>query len=767
MFLESLPRLIPRRFSRQLALFTALALGLSLGLFAAYTVFEQAESEIQRTQQRAQAAARALAGAIAEPILLHDYASLGRALLLAAESEEIRAIRVLSKNGATLGYVSHAPGQAPEEKFEYSHQLPPGTGEQFYWIAQGQTDLGAEYSQRAQRLVLFHPIQGAGPSGYLRIDIDAAPIRATLLHMARDSVLAALIALTLSIALLLLFLRAPLAALARATGFARDLTDHLGEQVEVYRGNQELEALGEALNHTSLWQFAQAESLAQTHDRLAAVLQHVPDGLITLNALGHVESANPAAAQLTGYTASELAGMHIESMLPDWQPQWLVGSATGRVADCRHRDGSTLPVEIVMSGFGMHERELWIVLIRDIRARLAHEEALRGARDAAEAANRAKSEFLAAMSHEIRTPMNGVLGMTELALDAARDPEQREQLGLVKSSAEHLLTVINEILDFSKIEAGRLELIDAPFAPRALIEQLVRQFSVQAQAKGLALTHSVDPDAPPWVTGDESRLRQVFINLIGNAIKFTDQGGVHVSLTCLHGAREGQPNLDFAVRDTGIGIAEDRQGAVFEPFVQAEGGLDRRYGGTGLGLAIARRLVEKMRGHMRLESRPGQGSAFRFSACLPATQPVSASAAPASSAAGASLTRLHLIVAEDNLVNQKLIAALIAKLGCTHALAASGRETLALLDAGHFDAALFDVQMPEMDGLELLARLRASEQGTGRHLPVIMLTAHAMAGDRERFLAAGADGYVSKPIRFDALREQLEALTSTAHGESA
>jgi PAS domain S-box-containing protein len=423
------------------------------------------------------------------------------------------------------------------------------------------------------------------------------------------------------------------------------------------------------------------------------------------------------------------------------------------------------------------------------------EEMLSQAKEAAEAASRAKGEFLANMSHEIRTPMNGILGMTELALRTNPAPEQREYLHGVKTSAEALLTVINDILDFSKIEAGKLDFESLDFSLRDTLACALRPLTVPAHAKGLELACEVAPDVTDGLVGDPGRLRQVLLNLAGNAVKFTERGEVVVEVKRLSTddtdkaeKKGGRPpssssvpsvssvdTLLFSVRDTGIGIPKEKLGLIFQPFTQADGSTTRKYGGTGLGLTISQRLVELMGGRLWVESELGRGSTFYFTALLGlARGPVACSPPPAPTPAAAPRA-LRVLLAEDNAVNQVVAAQLLKSEGHEVTVAGDGRAALAALARQPFDVVLMDVQMPEMDGLEATAALRCQQAGSGRHMPVIALTAHAMKGDRERCLAAGMDDYLSKPIRPDDLRRVLAAVEvkesdggrRTASGEEA
>jgi signal transduction histidine kinase/DNA-binding response OmpR family regulator len=422
-------------------------------------------------------------------------------------------------------------------------------------------------------------------------------------------------------------------------------------------------------------------------------------------------------------------------------------------------DFSDAPQEITELGQALNWASLRLF---DQNAALSTSEIqLRAAKEAAEEANRAKSDFLANMSHEIRTPMNAIIGMTELALDTELNVEQREYLGLVKSSADALLAIINEILDFSKIEAGHLEFEEIPFSLRDTAGMVMRLLQPKADEKGLALTWQV-PDATPDVyAGDPHRVRQIVMNLLGNALKFTAQGEISLSAN-LEELDGDVAMLHFAVGDTGIGIPQDKQALIFDAFAQVDSSTTRRFGGTGLGLAICKRLAEGMGGRIWVESAPVQGSVFHFTilarridALLPASLPLPEKApAPLQQ-------RLSILLAEDNPINQTLALRILEKLGHIVKIVGNGADAVAAVREQKFDAVLMDIQMPVLGGFEATARIREAEAMGAPRSVIIAMTAHAMEGDREKCLAAGMDGYVSKPIQTPLLVAALSELVAS------
>jgi PAS domain S-box-containing protein len=414
----------------------------------------------------------------------------------------------------------------------------------------------------------------------------------------------------------------------------------------------------------------------------------------------------------------------------------------------RRHDGSVFQAEIAMHAMQLEGRPVIQAIMRDVSERRAAEAAKEAAREAALQMARAKSQFVANVSHEIRTPMHGILGMSGLLLKTPLDGRQREYVSTLKSSAESLLTIINDILDFSKIDAGKLSIERVAFSPVALAQDITALFQARALEKNLRLTLSLPDNPPDALLGDPTRIRQVLLNLVDNAIKFTHQGEVELRLAFEN--VKDEIGCQFSVRDSGIGMGSETRERLFQAFSQADSSTTRRYGGTGLGLAISSQLAELMGGRLVAESTSDKGSCFTLFLLLPPTT------LPLAELPSKSVTQLEgrILVVEDHPVNQKVLAHQLREMGLQYAMAANGTQALALLATDAFDLVLMDWQMPEMDGLEATRRIRQLPANT-RDLPIVALTANANAGFREACLAAGANDYLSKPYTEAALATLL------------
>ena len=418
--------------------------------------------------------------------------------------------------------------------------------------------------------------------------------------------------------------------------------------------------------------------------------------------------------------------------------------------------GEQIPFEVACLPMKRQNKDCLFSYFRDLTQQKSTEVVLRDARNAAEKAAQVKSEFLARMSHEIRTPMNGVIGLTNLALDANPPANQREYLKKIQSSARILLGVINDILDFSKLESGRLQLEERTFSFSRLLHTTRDLFEAQASSKGLEFTIETSPDIPAYLKGDELRLSQVLLNLCGNAIKFTEKGGVTLRVTLLVES-EDTVTLCFAVIDSGVGISEQQAAGLFQPFTQADTSTTRKYGGTGLGLVISKLLVEMMQGSIKVTSTLGLGSIFSFDAVLEKTSEVldSEEQTDHGDQTNHALEGKRALLAEDNEINQEIAVALLEALGMKTTVAGNGLEALEALENNEFDVILMDIQMPVMDGLSATHTIREHSNETIRNIPIVAMTAHAMKEDREKSMNAGMSAHITKPIDQHELEQIL------------
>jgi PAS domain S-box-containing protein len=520
-------------------------------------------------------------------------------------------------------------------------------------------------------------------------------------------------------------------------------------------------------------------SQRESETRFTELFETLQEGVYFCDHEGTLLDLNPAMVRLLGYShRDELVGTNIGKLYFDTPrdpfPERVhthLSSSLTREITLRRKDGT--PIICIDNSNAIGDAAGRMIrhqgTLVDITVRKRSEVELQKAKEAAEAANTAKSAFLATMSHEIRTPMNAVIGMTELALDTELTLEQREYLTMVRESGKSLLRLINDILDFSKIEAGKLELDCTDFSLRHCINEMVKILGVRARQKDLELSIQIAPETPDSLLGDPGRLRQVLSNLVDNAIKFTANGAVVLKIE--KDSQSGEEVcLHFSVADSGIGIPREKQQLIFEAFSQADNSTTRKYGGTGLGLSISSRLVQLMSGRIWVESEANRGSAFHFTAHFGVReQPAEATplqgGMPDSGVLAArrphreGRQELRILLVEDNTINQILAERLVRKRGHQLVVTSNGREALAALESERFDLILMDVQMPEMSGVEVTAAIRQKEKNTGEHIPIIATTASAMKEDKERCLQAGMDAYISKPIERELLFETIDMLT--------
>jgi len=506
--------------------------------------------------------------------------------------------------------------------------------------------------------------------------------------------------------------------------------------------------------------------LTEREARLRRIFEQSVMGIILRDAQGNILDVNAMALRLLGYDdKAELLGQNARILVhPDDQQAVPVseaprgcrgGGLTSLERRYRCKDGSWLPAS---AHFGLldPERDIYQVMFQDISARKADEAAREAALAEARAASRAKSAFLANMSHEIRTPLNGIMGMLQLALDAEPTPEQRDYMTTAMDSAKALLRILSDVLDVSRIDTGRIVLRDEVFNLDETLAPVIDSLRHEAHIKGLEFSRTIDPATPLRLRGDAARLRQVLYQLTANAIKYTPKGRVTLAVAPTRAAQAADGlEIDFAVADTGIGIPADKLSEVFEAFSQVDPTLTRPYGGTGLGLAIVKGLTELMGGRIALCSQEGEGTEVRVRLRFALADGPVRTASPV---VADCLSGLRVLVAEDEAINRVTIRAMLRKLGCCATLAENGREALEILAGETVDCVLMDVRMPLLDGLSATRAIRGGAAGPDKAgIPIIALTAHALAEDKETALAAGVNGYLSKPVDLDVLARALAA----------
>lgn len=511
--------------------------------------------------------------------------------------------------------------------------------------------------------------------------------------------------------------------------------------------------------------------IKESENKIRVILDNSAAAIILTDEQERIVSWNSYTEQLLGMGKDKLYLKPLGELYP--AEEWInIQAADIRKAGSKHhmetkivcQDGRQVEVDLSVNVLKDANNQIVgsVGIMQDITKQKRVERMLLQAKMAAEEASSAKSLFLANMSHEVRTPMNTVMGMIDLTLDTELNQEQRDNLVTAKNAADILLSLLNDILDLSRVEAGKIQLENIELNIANILQSVCKGLSVLARNKNLELIWETDPAIPPTLIGDPVRIRQILVNLINNAIKFTFKGKV-TSTAKLLSLKDGSCELQFSVTDEGVGIPEEKVNTIFEAFTQADASTTRRFGGTGLGLSISKRLVDMMNGRIWVESQEFKGSTFNFTAQLKAPAQAAATVpaatqGPSAAATGTKEIRsLRILLAEDNIVNQKMTVRMLEKRGWTVKSADNGQQVLNYLDKESFDLVLMDAQMPVLDGFETTKLIRDNEKKTGRHIPIVALTARAMTIDQQKCQESGMDGYVAKPIDRQKLYEAIES----------
>jgi PAS domain S-box-containing protein len=771
-------RFLPRRIVFRTATLSWILVIVSLGLYLAFTLPYQKRIIIDNMGSEAQNIASSISQVTATAIVAEDYSSaIEHCMKVLKDSPSLRFVVITRKDGFSL--IQTKTGWRQDQlQGIWNEEATDDRQVKGKFL---QSDIAGEE--------IYHysyPFEYSGINwGWIHIGFSLQKYRADLRELYVRTALLIILCVALALAASLIFARRlthPINILDKIT--QRVAKGDLTAKADIQTGD-ELERLANSFNKMTDAILKSREELIAAQEYTQNIIRSLNDALIIVDANGNIKTVNAATLHLLGYSEKELIGKPIDNILADaktasrsyfWEILRDIATKEPLIGQELHyisKNGARIPVLFSVSIIhcdNMGEAGFACVAM-DITERKEAEEELKKAKEDAEAASMAKSQFLANMSHEIRTPMNGVMGMTELLLATDLSEMQRKYTETANNSGRKLLHVLNDILDLSKIEAGKLHLENVAFDLELMIREVVDLFSAQASSKKLTLSYSVQDHVPTAVEGDPTRLRQILVNLVGNAIKFTDTGEVAIHVHSLKKMEE-HSLLRFEVADTGSGIAPDQQNRIFEAFSQEDGSPTRRHGGTGLGLSISKQLIEMMGGSIDLSSRIGKGSTFWFT--IPMKWAVAApSPTDADSAQGnGKREKLNgrVLLAEDNAVNRELTEAILANIGLDITTVENGREAVEAFSKGRFDIVLMDCQMPEMDGYEATKILRKREagddgtRGTATRTPIVALTANAMQGDQDRCLSVGMDDYLSKPFSSDDLRKVLQKWLVSADG---
>ncbi len=744
-----LSRLLPHSLGRQVAVIGFLALLAALLVFGWLVYDKQTEIYDASTTQQANLVLGSFVTASSLAMTNDDLAVLQNLCLRTAEFGPVRRIAVTDNHGRVIAAAVNPDGQHAYLQ-RRSHDLSPPLLQ------------GLSIQHQAKNLILW---QSYGDDGWVMLVYDAASQSASYLAALRGQIGTALLLSAIIALYFFLQLGRPLRQLRQLIDFAQGLDVYQGQaQIHIDTSTREIRLLNRALNQSATRLFQQSQQILRSEAQHRQVIQAIREVIFQTDVRGHWTFLNPAWETMTGYTVeSSLGRSALEHVSPEDSPK--LEEMLNPLRDLS-MDTARGEVRFIAADGIIRWMDVWISVQRneagwaigttgtlnDISSRKAAESELIAARDQAEAATHAKSEFLATMSHEIRTPMNGVLGMAQLLSETPMSAEQRDYVRTIYQSGLGLLTIINDILDFSKIEAGKLTIEPLPFDLLSALEEVCELMTPQVQQKKLELMLRYDPSCPRLVIGDTGRIRQIVLNYLSNAVKFTEHGHVLVDVSTLKVERS-RVRLRISVSDSGIGIAADKAGTLFQRFTQADASTTRRFGGTGLGLAICKALTEMMGGQVGVNSEFGQGSTFWMELTLPlqgvATEPER------------NLSDMRILIVDASALQRKVIHEILARRGALVQEAGSARQALSLLNAARqrgipMQTLLVDYALPDINGLTL-GRFIISDKVL-RECKVVLLTPPNQRADARRLHEAGFASVLPKPLRQDALVRTLRSI---------
>ena len=741
---------LPRSFNQQVALLSALSLMVALTVFA-YVVYQRQE-ELNEKSALAQATIviKNFSSASYRDVLLANYDEIRELLLHTAEFPEVSRITITDNHGHVISDVQHLPGHDPEELFaQQALPLP--------------TQSGLIYHNRGNSFEMWYPISD---QGWVYMVYNYSVQSEAYLAVLRSELSTGILLSVLSAIYFLGLLHRPIRELRRLITFAKGLDVYHGRaEIQVRSTTREISELNQALNQSAARLFDQSQQILQSESQYRRVVNNVQEVIFQTDVAGLITFLNPAWEKISGYTVAESLGRNIMDFASPSEDASLRAAIEPLLQ--LTREHLHLEARYMTRHGDVRWAEIWTALVRDesgriigttgtladISGRKEAQMALIAAKDAAESATRAKSQFLASMSHEIRTPMNGVLGMAQLLLDTDLSHEQRDYVRTLYHSGQSLLTIINDILDFSKIEAGKLSIEPIPFDLATAVDEVCDLLLPQIQEKKLELVQRYAPDCPRLLIGDAGRIRQIVLNFLGNALKFTESGHILVEVSAVS-VSETEARVRISVSDTGIGISGVKQGQLFQQFSQADTSTTRRFGGTGLGLAICKALSELMGGTVGLSSTEDEGSLFYVELPLPRQAMAELYPTP-------HLEGLRILVVDDLELNRRILREALGNRGVQVLEAATAIEAMAQLHAGvargePFDIAIVDLHMPDIDGASLGRQIIAEHSLSRTHL--ILLSSSPLKHEQTRFKESGFSATLVKPVRIDQLIDAVSQL---------